>query len=125
MKQTRNHLMAVAIIVFTVVVGGSNAFTAQKTKGSPQGEFPFDQVGKVTKHSVDTCNVGVNYELHSTVKPPMLPTTHWLVAKSTSDKAILESASKDGSLVQVKGTAMVGVENCKWIAVSSVKPVKK
>jgi hypothetical protein len=124
MKHTRNQLVAVAMIILTAVTGG-NALAAQKTKGGPQDEFPFDQVGKVTKHGVDICNVGVNYELHSNVRPPMHPTTHWLVAKSKSDQAILESASKDGSLVQVKGTAMVGVENCKWIAVSSVKPVKK
>jgi hypothetical protein len=124
MKQITNQLMAGVIILFTIIAGANTA-GAQKTKGSPQGEFPFDQVGTVTKHGVDTCMVGINYELHSAVKAPLHPTTHWLAATSKSDMATLEKASKDGSLVQVKGTAMVGVENCKWIAVSSVKPVKK
>jgi hypothetical protein len=124
MKQTTKQLMTGVIILFAVLAG-SNISGAQKTKGTPQNEFPFDQVGTVTKHGVDTCMVGVNYELHSAVKAPLHPTTHWLAAVSKSDKAALEKASKDRILVQVKGTAMVGVENCKWIAVSSVKPVKK
>lgn len=124
MKQITNQLMAGVIILFTIVAG-ANTYGAQKAKGSPQDEFPFDQVGTVTKHGVDTCQVGINYELRSAVKAPLLPTIHWLAAKSESDKATLEKASKDGTLVQVKGTAMVGVERCKWIAVSNVKPVKK
>ncbi len=116
--------MAGVIILFAVIAGSSIS-GAQKTKGTPQNEFPFDQVGTVTKHEVDNCQVGINYELRSAVKAPLHPTIHWLAAKSESDKASLEKASKGGSLVEVKGTAMVGVENCKWIAVSSVKPVKK
>jgi len=95
------------------------------TKGSPQNEFPFDQVGTVTKHGVDTCMVGVNYELHSNVKAPLQKTTHWLVATSRSDMAVLGKASKDGGLVRVKGTMMINPEHCQWIAVSNATPVKK
>ena len=124
MKQTTNWWRTGVIALF-VVIAGATISDAQKTKGSPREEFPFDQVGTVTKHDVDFCNVGINYELRSAVKAPLQPTIHWLAATSKSDKATLEKALKDGSLVQVKGTAMVGVENCKWIAVSSVKPVKK
>jgi hypothetical protein len=124
MKQRTNQYIAGVIILFAIIAG-ADASGAQKTKGDPKHEFPFDQVGTVTKHGVDTCMVGINYELHSAVKAPLHPTTYWLAATSKSDIATLEKGSKDGSLVQVKGTAMVGVENCKWIAVSSVKPVKK
>jgi hypothetical protein len=124
MKQTTNRWRTGVIVLFAVIAGASIS-VAQQPKGSPREEFPFDQVGTVTKHEVDTCQVGINYKLHSAVKAPLHPTTHWLAATSESDKATLEKASKDGGLVQVKGTAMVSVENCKWIAVSSVKPVKK
>jgi|ERR1700731_127165 len=124
MKQTTDRWKTGVIVLFAVIAGASIS-EAQETKGSPRDEFPFDQIGKVTKHEVDTCQVGINFELHSAVKPPLHPTTHWLAATSQADKDTLEQAVKQKALVEVKGTAMVSVENCKWIAVSSVKPVKK
>jgi hypothetical protein len=115
----------VAFALIMIAAAGSLA-TAQKQKPSTENEFPFDQVGTVTKHEVDTCMVGVNYELHSDVKAPLHKTTHWLAAESKSDKAILEKASKDGGLVRVNGKMMIGIEaNCKWVKVSSVTAVKK
>jgi hypothetical protein len=120
-------LLSVAMLITTgVAVNARAAEKSAKQKQNPQEEFPFDKVGTVTKHGVDTCMVGVNYELHSAVKAPLHKTTNWLAAMSESDKAILDKASKDGGLVQVRGTMMVGVDaNCKWVKVSSVMPVTK
>src|SRR5713226_1731511 len=115
----------VAFCALIVVAAAGSLAAAQKQKPSTENEFPFNQVGTVTKHQVDTCMVGVNYELHSNVKAPLMKTTHWLAAESKSDKAILEKASKDGGLVRVNGTMMINTANCKWVKVSSVTPVKK
>ena len=123
MKQPLNLLFKTTITLLGAVAMLSSGL-AQKAKENSKNEFPFDQVGKVTKHEVDTCQVGVNYELHSNVKAPLMPTIHWLVAKAESDKSVLEMAAKEKTLVRVKGTAMVGVENCKWVSVSSAEPVK-
>jgi len=119
-----------ATIAFAVVALITNLFietseAAERQKSSAEGRLAFNQVGTVTKHGFDRCMVGVNYELYSTVKAPMHKTMHWLVAASESDKAVLDKASKDGGLVQVKGTMMVKTAQCKWVAVSSATPVKK
>ncbi len=115
----------VAFFALVVVAAAGSIAAAQKQKPSTENEFPFDQVGTVTKHEMDKCMVGINYDLHSNVKAPMMKTTHWLAAESKSDKAVLEKASKDGSLVRVQGAMMISVEHCKWVKVSSVTPVKK
>jgi hypothetical protein len=117
-------ITSVVVALITILFIGTSA-AAGKQKPSTENEFPFDQVGTVTKHGVDTCMVGVNYELHSNVKAPLHKTTNWLAAVSESDKAILDKATKDGGLVRVKGTMMISVKNCKWVKVSSVTPVKK
>lgn len=111
------------VALITILFIGTSA-AAEKQKPSTENEFPFDQVGTVAKHNVDKCMVGVNYELYSTAKPPRMKTMHWLAAVSKSDKAILDKASKDGGLVRVKGMMMVNTAHCKWVAVSSVTPVK-
>src|SRR5947199_6076351 len=115
MKQTLNRLMRGIIVLSGLIIVLNSGF-AQKAEEPSTNEFPFDQVGRVTKHEIDTCQVGVNYELRSNVKAPQMPTTYWLVAKAESDKSVLEQAAKEKTLVRVKGTAMVGVENCKWIS---------
>lgn len=130
MKQTGSRSVLSALTISILLAAGTVALVPAaekqaKTKGSPQNEFPFDQVGTVTKHGVDTCMVGVNFELHSNVKAPLQKTTHWLVATSRTDIGVLGKASKDGSLVRVKGTMMINPEHCQWIAVSSATPVKK
>jgi hypothetical protein len=130
MKKSLNQmavLLGVAMLITTgVALNARAAEKSAKQKQSPQEEFPFDKVGTVTKHGVDPCMVGVNYELHSAVQAPLHKTTNWLAAVSESDKAILDKASKDGHLVRVKGTMMNGVEaNCKWVKVSSVMPATK
>ena len=131
MKQTaRPSVLISAFTISLLLAAGTIALApaAEKqttTKGSPQNEFPFDQVGTVTKHGVDKCMVGINFELHSNVKAPLQKTTHWLVATSRTDIGVLGRASKDGSLVRIKGTMMINTEHCQWIAVSSATPVKK
>jgi hypothetical protein len=116
-------ITSVVIALIAVVFIGPSA-AAEKQKAGTESEFPFDQVGTVTKHGVDRCMVGVNYDLHSTAKPPAMKTLHWLAAVSKSDKAVLDQASKDGSLVRAKGTMMINTAQCKWVAVSSATPVK-
>jgi hypothetical protein len=117
-------ITSVIVALITILFMGTSAATG-KQKPSTENEFPFDQVGTVTAiRGVDTCMAGINYELWSNVKPPMQKMRTRLAAGSESDKAVLDKASKDGGLVRVKGTMMVGAEaNCKWIKVSSVAPV--
>jgi hypothetical protein len=119
-KQTIDRLIAGLLVLFAITMAATGS-AAQKSKQSPQDEFPFEQVGTVTKHGVDTCMKGINYDLHAADQKK----TYWLTAVSKSDKATLDEASKDGSWVQVKGTMMISVEHCHWIAVSSVTAIKK
>ena len=130
MKQTVPRSVLSALTISVLLAAGTVALVpaAEKqttTKGSPQNEFPFDQVGTVTKHEVDKCMAGINFELRSNVKAPLQKTTNLLAAKSRMDIGVLGRASKNGSLVRVKGTMMINLEHCAWIAVSSATPVKK
>jgi hypothetical protein len=116
--------VAIAVLIATeVAVNAGAAEKSAKQKQNAQEEFPFDKVGTVTKHGVDTCmEAHILYELNSADHK----TKDWLSTSSKTDEALLDKASKDGGWVRVKGTMMVGVEaNCKWVKVSSVMPVKK
>ena len=117
-------LLSVAMLVTTLfAVNARAAEKSTKQKQNPQEEFPFNKVGTVTKHGVDTCmEAHILYELNSVDHK----TKDWLSTSSKTDEDLLDKASKDGGWVRVKGTMMVGVEaNCKWVKVSSVTPVKK
>ena len=117
-------LLSVAMLITTgVAVNARAAEKSAKQKQNPPEEFPFDKVGTVTKHGVDTCmEAHILYELNSVDRK----TRDRLSTSSKTDEALLDKASKDGGWVRVKGTMMVGVEaNCKWIKVSNVTPVKK
>jgi hypothetical protein len=119
--------IGITILMAAGIIGTASAAEQQaQQKPSTENEFPFDKVGTVTKHDVDMCMAGINYKLYSAVKAPLHKTIDQLAAASKSDQAILDKASKNGSLVQVRGTMMVGVEaNCKWVKVSSVTPVSR
>jgi hypothetical protein len=127
MKRTLNLkalLFGVALLTAVAVTGSAPAADKPgKQKQNPQEELPFDKVGSVTKHGVDSCMQGhILYDLHSADHK----TKNWLSTSSKTDEDLLEKASKDGRWVRVKGTMMVGVEaNCKWVKVSSVTPLKK
>jgi hypothetical protein len=114
-------MTVVAILIAIAMLG--NASGAAKQRQSPREEFPFNRVGTVSKHGVDTCMQGhILYDLNSLDHK----TKDWLSTSSKSDDEILQKAMNNGGWVRVKGTMMVGVEaNCKWVAVSNVTPVKK
>src|SRR5438874_12354410 len=117
MKQTaRPSVLISAFTISLLLAAGTIALApaAEKqttTKCSPQNEFPFDQVGTVTKHELDKCMAGINFELHSNVKAPLQKTTNLLAAKSRMDIGVLGRASKNGRLVRVKGTMMINLEH--------------
>jgi hypothetical protein len=118
-------LKVIAVSALVVIAAAGNLAAAQKAtqkqKPTHEEEFPFNKVGSVAKHGPDICMTGINYEL----KSPDGKATDALAASSKADIGLLEKASKDGSWVRVKGTMMIGVENCKWVKVSSVTPIKK
>jgi hypothetical protein len=116
--------VAIATLITTgVAVDARAAEKSANQKQNPQEEFPFDKVGTVTKHGVDSCMEGhILYDLNSVDHK----TKDWLSTSSKTDEALLDKVSKVGGWVRVKGTMMVGVEaTCKWVKVSSVTPVKK
>jgi len=128
MKRSCDLISGTIGIVALLLLGATSTLDAAQNKTSQpttENEFPFEAQGKVSKHGYDKCMSGINYDLRSDVKAPLLPKIYWLAAVAKSDKAALEQASKDSSLVLVKGTMMTNVEGCTWIGVSTVTPVKK
>src|SRR5438128_9022199 len=122
--KTNQSLLTIGIAFLMMATITLTAWAAEKgarQKGSPQQEFPFDKVGTVTKHGVDTCMQGhILYDLN----PADHKTKDWLSTSSKTHEELLQKAASNGGWVRVTGTLMVGVEaNCKWVAVSNVIPV--
>lgn len=114
--------VAVAALIAVAAIGSAPA-AEKRAKQNPQEEFPFNKVGAVSKHGVDTCMEGhILYDLNSVDHR----TKDWLSTSSKTDEQLLEKASKDSGWVRVEGTMMVGIRpDCKWVKVSRVTPVKK
>jgi hypothetical protein len=121
----KSGMIGVAALLLFGAADTLDAAQHKTPQSTTENEFPFEAQGKVSKHGYDKCMSSINYDLRSDVKAPLLPKLYWLAAVAKSDKAALEQASKDGSLILVKGTMMTNVEGCTWISVSSVTPVKK
>src|SRR5258707_442235 len=125
MKSSLNPAFGIIPMMIAVAITGS-AFAAgnqAQQKQTPQQEFPFNAVGTVTRHGVDTCMQGhILYDLN----PVEHKTKNWLSTSSKAEEDILQKAMETGGWVRVRGTMMVGLRpDCKWVAVSSVTPVKK
>jgi hypothetical protein len=89
-KYVRQSLLEVMIQVMNSPVARAAEKSAKKRQ-NPQEEFPFDKVGTVTKHSVDTCmEAHILYELNSVDHK----TKDWLSTSSKTDEALLDKASK-------------------------------
>jgi len=128
MKRSCDVMPGTIGIVAMIILGATgNLDAAQKNRSqsTSENEFPFEAQGRVSKHGYDKCMSGINYDLRSDVNPPLLPKIYWLAAVAKHDRATLEQASKNSSLVLVKGTMMTNVEACTWINVSSVTLVNK
>jgi hypothetical protein len=117
-------LSAVAVMALVMT---ENAFATEteskESKPRTQAGLPFNMVGVVSRHGVDTCMEGnILYDLSAADHK----TSVWLSVPSKTDQATLEKAVQDGSSVRVRGRWQQGLRpDCRWVKVSSVRPAGK